>query len=81
MEKQILGEEVDIAIGKLKKGTSPGWDGSTPELLFFIYELVPSLIKDFVQEFLEEKVENRLNLLVKKIILLKNQIIKQTLNN
>ena len=71
MEKQILGEEVDLAIGKLKKGTTPGWDGATPELIIFIYNLVPSLVRDFVQEFLEEKAENRLNLLVKRIIFIK----------
>ena len=71
MDKQILGEEVDSAIGKLKEGTSPGWDGATPELITFIHNLVPSLVREFVQEFLEEKAENRLNLLIKRIIFIK----------
>ena len=33
LDCQILGEEVDIAMSKLKKATSPGCDRATPELI------------------------------------------------
>ena len=65
LDSQILVEEVDKAIGKLKKATSPGCDGVTPELILLIYEMAPALVVNFVKEFLEEEAENRLNLLVK----------------
>ena len=72
LDCQILEEEVDIAIGKLKKATSPGCDGATPELILLIYEMAPALVVNFVKDFLEEEAENRLNLLVKNIIFTKN---------
>merc|ERR1712002_1386056 len=71
MDEQILGEEVDCAVEKLKGGTAPGNDLATPELIIFIHGIVPSLIKDFVIEFLKGNKEDRLNLLVKKIIFIK----------
>ena len=59
MDEQILGEEVDCAVEKLKGGTAPGYDLATPELIIFIHGIVPSLIKDFVIEFLEGNKEDR----------------------
>ena len=65
LDCQILREEVELAMSKLKKSTSPGVDGATPELILTIYELVPALIVDFVKYFFEDGDENRVNLLVK----------------
>ena len=44
---------------------------ATPELITLIHSFVPSLIRDFVSEFLEGNEEDRLNLLVKRIIFIK----------
>ena len=53
LDCHIIKEEVGIAVNKLKKSTSPGNDGATPELIQTIYEIVPDLIVEFVKDFLD----------------------------
>ena len=68
LDMDILMEEVDRGVNKLRDGTSAGRDGSTPKLIKWLFTLVPQLFLDFARDFLRGNSEDRADLLIKNMI-------------
>ena len=52
LELDILLEEVEAAVHKLKPNTSPGPDGLTPECIKWLFETCPNVLLSFARNFL-----------------------------